>query len=119
MGLDHVEKLFYGAAPMKRETIIFYAQLNMPVVGVYGLSETSAAATLQEFPEADLFKCGKPLAGTEIKIFDPNDAGIGEICVKGRNVFMGYLKNPKETWSVFDPEGYFHTGDRGRIDERG
>ena len=40
------------------------------------------------------------------------------MCIKGRNVFMGYLNNEKATWDVFDSEGFFHTGDRGCLDEQ-
>lgn len=45
--------------------------------------------------------------------------GIGEICVRGRNVFMGYLNNEKDTIEVIDAEGYFHSGDIGMLDKQG
>jgi len=60
-----------------------------------------------------------PLPGTKIKIFNPDEEGVGEICVKGRNVFMGYLKRDEENLEAFDVEGYFHTGDLGFLDEFG
>lgn len=60
-----------------------------------------------------------PLPGTKIKIFNPDEEGIGEICVKGRNVFMGYLKRDDENLEAFDVEGYFHSGDLGFLDEFG
>jgi long-subunit acyl-CoA synthetase (AMP-forming) len=44
---------------------------------------------------------------------------VGEICIKGRNVFLGYLNNEEETMKVFDSEGFFHSGDLGRFDGRG
>ena len=87
----------------------------MPVVGLYGLSETSGSASFQEFPSAKLDKVGQPLPGTQIKIFNPNEQGIGEVCIRGRNVFLGYLKNEKATWEAFDGEGYFHSGDNGYL----
>ena len=61
------------------------------------------------------------LPGTEIKIYNPDESGVGEICIKGRNVFMGYLK-PKsedENTSSFDVEGFFHSGDTGYLDKDG
>ena len=59
------------------------------------------------------------MPGIKIRIFNPDETGEGEICVRGRNVFMGYLNQEKSTWDVFDAEGYFHTGDKGFIDEKG
>lgn len=69
----------------------------MPLANVYGLSETSAAVTYQEFPHINLNRAGKTLPGTELKIFNPDEKGIGEICIRGRHIFMGYLKNPEAT----------------------
>lgn len=51
-----------------------------------------------------------------MRIYNPNENGEGEVCVRGRNVFMGYLHREKDTWEVFDGEGYFHTGDKGIFD---
>jgi len=62
---------------------------------------------------------GKPLPGSQIKIFNPDINGYGEVCMKGRHVFLGYLGNDKATWDVFDSEGYFHSGDKGCLDEDG
>lgn len=103
---------------MKQETREFYARLNMPVLSLYGLSETSGATTFQEFPMCDLAKAGVPTPGTKIRIYNPDENGEGEICVRGRNVFMGYMYREKETWEAFDSEGYFHTGDKGKLDQK-
>lgn len=92
--------------------------LCLPLINVYGLSETSGATTYMEPPLFSLSKSGKALPGTNIKIFNPDEQGIGEICVLGRNVFMGYLNNPEATFDVMDSEGYFHTGDIGQIDPK-
>ena len=117
LGLDRIDKLFYGAAPLKEDTSEFFASLNMPITSIFGLSETSGAMTYQEFPNVTWNQNGKPLPGTQIKIFNPDEEGIGEICLKGRNVFMGYLKRDDENKEAFDTEGYFHTGDTGFLDE--
>ncbi len=63
----------------------------MPVLSLYGLSETSGATTFQEFPNRALNKAGMPMAGVKLRIYNPDENGEGEICVRGRNVFMGYL----------------------------
>lgn len=91
----------------------------MPLINAYGLSETSGGATLQEFPNYKLDKAGKPLPGSEIKIYNPDENGIGEICIRGRNVFMGYLKNEGDTIEVLDSDRFFHTGDIGFLDNDG
>jgi len=96
---------------------MFFASLNMPITSLYGLSETSGAITYQEFPNIKLNQNGKELPGTKVKIYNPNEEGVGEICIKGRNVFMGYLKNEQENLKSFDGEGYFHTGDTGFRDK--
>ena len=84
---------------------------------MYGLSETSGAATYMEPPYLSFDKTGRAIPGSSIKIFNPDEAGVGEICIKGRHVFMGYLNNPESTQDVIDSEGYFHTGDIGCIDQ--
>jgi len=119
IGLEDVENTYFGAAPMSQDTMDFYTQLNMPVLSIYGLTETSGAATFHEFPNSRLDRAGHPMPGTKIRIYNPNENGEGEICIRGRNVFMGYLNQPKATWEVFDSEGYFHTGDKGIIDKDG
>ena len=88
----------------------------MPITSIFGLSETSGAVTYQEFPNIKFNQNGRALPGTMIKIFNPDVDGVGEICIKGRNVFMGYLKKPDESGLAFDGEGFFHTGDKGYLD---
>ena len=102
---------------MSNETQNFYTQLNTPVLSLYGLTETAGGTTFHEFPCSRLDRAGGPMPGIKIRIFNPDETGEGEICVRGRNVFMGYLNQEKQTWDVFDAEGYFHTGDKGFIDE--
>ena len=99
----------------------FYMSLGMPLINMYGLSETAGPTTYMDISsgEYSLEKGGKAFPGTEIKIFNPDENGVGEICLRGRNVFMGYLNNSTSTVEVLDPVGFFHTGDLGYLDDQG
>ena len=60
---------------------------------------------------------GWALPGTDIKIDNPDEHGNGEICLRGRHIMLGYLKNDAATKEVIDTHGYFHSGDLGKVDE--
>ena len=59
------------------------------------------------------------MPGIEIKIFNPDENGEGEICFRGRDVFMGYLRDEERTKQAMDDEGWLHSGDVGHVDGDG
>lgn len=119
LGLDRCVTLICGAAPLAMEVKKYFMSVDMPLLEVYGLSETTGPTSLGD---ADHFRfdfVGKALPGTTIKIVNPDNDGHGEILVKGRNVFMGYMDDEEKTKEAIDEDGFLHTGDIGFIDEHG
>ena len=101
-----------GAALQVRLARIFWAA-NIPVLEGYGLTETSPVLAVNYFEEPDNIRfgtVGRPLDNVEIKI-----AEDGEILAKGPNIMLGYYKEPEQTSDVIDQDGWFHTGDIGKI----
>ncbi|KAL4608362.1 long-chain-fatty-acid-CoA ligase ACSBG2 isoform X1 [Arapaima gigas] len=118
LGLDRCTKCYTGAAPISKETLEFFLSLDIPVYELYGMSESTGPHTLS-LPEAfRLTSCGKVLQGCETKIASPDIDGIGEICFRGRHVFMGYLNMPDKTEETLDSEGWLHSGDLGKHDKQ-
>ena len=120
LGFSESKAFSFGAAPMKASTIDFFKSLNIPLVNMYGMSETTAPQfTNFGDRDIDLTSCGIQLAGTEGIIFNPDPNGEGEIIFRGRNRFMGYMKNDKATIETIDDNGYCHSGDQGIINKKG
>ncbi len=104
-----------GAALQPRLARVFWS-LGVRVIEGYGLTETSPVVAVGNFEPGGLKfgTVGPPLKNVTVKI-----AEDGEILVKGPNVMMGYYKDPEMTAEVIDEDGWFHTGDIGRIEPEG
>ena len=89
----------------------------MPLFNCYGLSETTGGITFHNAGKYSLKAAGFSIPGSELKIDNVDENGIGEICIRGRSVMMGYLKNEAATMEVIDKRGFFHSGDLGKIDQ--
>lgn len=121
LGFDRCNAWASCAAPIDPETQKYFLSLGMPINSIYGLSETTGPQTFIA-PSPGWFKIGSighSLPGTDTLIFNENSEGEGEICFRGRNVFMGYLCDDKATQEAIDPQGFLHTGDLGRLDKEG
>ncbi|KAF2980936.1 hypothetical protein EK904_006544 [Melospiza melodia maxima] len=119
IGLDRCTRCYTGAAPITRETLEFFLSLNIPVMELYGMSESSGPHTISLPHAFKLGSCGKVLSGCYTLIHKPDMDGIGEICFSGRHVFMGYLNMEDKTREAIDEDGWLHSGDLGKHDKDG
>ncbi|XP_019659105.1 long-chain-fatty-acid--CoA ligase ACSBG1 isoform X2 [Ailuropoda melanoleuca] len=119
LGLGRCGKSFYGAAPMTAETQRFFLGLNMRLYSGYGLSETSGPHFMSSPCNYRLYSSGKLVPGCLAKLVNEDAEGIGEICLWGRTIFMGYLNMEDKTREAIDADGWLHTGDVGRMDTDG
>jgi len=114
LGFDRARSLVTGAAPISKRTLEFFLSLGLPILEAYGMSETTALATVCSPKRYRTGKAGYVLPGTEIRIADD-----GEICIRGPQIFKGYLGDPVATAAAIDSEGWLHTGDVGEFDDGG
>lgn len=110
---SNLKALISGSAPLNVETQLFFMMLGIPVLQVYGLTETTAICTMDDPRDFEPGRVGKAVDGIELK-HGEND----EIIVRGPNVFPGYWNRPEETAKVLR-EGWFHTGDQGEVNAKG
>lgn len=96
-----------------------FHRLGFTIIQGYGLTETSGAATATYEDDNRVGSVGKPMKGAEIKILDPDKDGVGEVLIRGTMVFKGYFRNPTATADAFTEDGWFRSGDLGRIDSDG
>ena len=108
-----------GGAPLDPRIIEGFRRLGLGVIEGYGLTETAPVISFSTPFNRKAGSVGPPIPGVELKILQPNEEGIGEVVVRGPNVMQGYYKNPERTREVLDSDGWFHTGDLGRLDQDG
>jgi long-chain acyl-CoA synthetase len=110
----NLKGLICGSAPLSLETQQFFMMLGIPVLQVYGLTETTAICTMDDPHRVESGRVGVAVPGTEMQVA----ADTGEILVRGPHIFPGYWKRPEETARALEG-GWFHTGDQGEVDANG
>lgn len=110
---SNLKALICGSAPLNVETQLYFMMLGIPVLQVYGLTETTAICTMDDPRRVEPGRVGSAIPGIEMKLGE-ND----EIVVRGPNVFPGYWKRPDESAKVLR-DGWFHTGDQGEVNAAG
>lgn len=110
----NIRMIICGGAPLSKEIRQVFKNKNLCLMQTYAMTETSSSFTLAYPNSDDLYSAGEIYEDIDVKIANKNEDGIGEIIVKGDNVFKGYT-NKTLNRIVFDQDGYFHTGDLGYI----
>jgi len=104
-----------GGAPLDPKVAKGLRRMGLGIIQGYGLTETSPLLTLSSPFDRKAATVGKPIPGVEIKIENPGPDGYGEVLARGPNVMMGYYRNPKRTAEVLTEDGWFRTGDLGKL----
>jgi long-subunit acyl-CoA synthetase (AMP-forming) len=112
LGLDAARILVSAAAPISLQTSEFFLSLGMPLMEVYGLSECMGPGAVGAPHQHRTGWVGRALPGTELAV-----SPSGELCLRGRHIFKGYLKDPVATAAAIDEEGWLHSGDLGEISD--
>ena len=112
-------KLVCGGAPLRAEIADFFDDIGIIVTNGYGITECSPLVSVNTDFINDPKTVGLPMECVEIRIDDPNEDDEGEICVKGDIVMLGYYKNEAATAEVFTEDGFFRTGDYGKVNKKG
>ena len=108
-----------GGAALDPETEKGFNDLGFDVEQGYGLTETAPVIAAETPKCRRLGSIGKKFPSVEVKIDDPDEAGIGELMAKGPSIMLGYYENEEATKSALESDGWFHTGDLARIDKDG
>lgn len=112
-----LKKIVCGGAPIRPEIAKFFDDIGLDLINGYGITECSPLVCANHDMYNDFRTVGIKLPCIEWRIDSPNEEGIGEICVKGDIVMIGYYKHPEMTAEVLK-DGWFYTGDYGYINDK-
>ncbi len=115
IGIHRARFCVTGAAPISPDLVKWYLALGVPMLEVWGMTESCGAATYTPAGRIKPGMIGPACPYNEVRLAP----GTNEILVRGRNVFMGYLNQPEKTAETIDADGWLHTGDVGTVDAEG
>jgi long-chain acyl-CoA synthetase len=115
IGIHRARYLVTGAAPIAPDLVRWYLSLGVPMLEVWGQTESCGASTSMQSDRIRPGSIGKACVYNEVKVHPQTQ----ELLIRGPNVFMGYLNQPEKTAETVDSDGWLHTGDVGSVDEDG
>ncbi len=115
IGIHRARYLLTGAAPISPDLVRWYMALGLPMLEVWGQTESCGASTWMPWDRIRPGSIGQACYFNEVRV----DETTGELLIRGPNVFMGYLNQPEKTAETVDAEGWLHTGDVGTVDADG
>lgn len=110
-----VKMIICGGAALNQDIIDFFESIGIVILNGYGITECAPLISCNRNEYRKTGSVGLPIIGGKVKIIDPDENGEGEIAYSGPNRMLGYYKDEEATAEVIDEEGYFRTGDYGKI----
>jgi long-chain acyl-CoA synthetase len=114
-----LQMIICGGAALNQNIIDFFESIGVTILNGYGITECAPLISCNRNEYRKTGSVGLPIIGGEVKIIDPDENGEGEIAYRGPNVMLGYYKEEEATRAVIDEDGFFHTGDYGKIEMEG
>ena len=114
-----LKTIIAGGAAMDKATLRGYNDFGFDIHQGYGLTETASVLAGENSFSKKVGSVGFQLPTMEVKVFEPDKDGVGELIAKTPSIMLGYYKNEKATKEVIDSDGWYHTGDLGYIDKKG
>lgn len=115
----NLQQIVCGGAPLDPEVVSGMRDLGVYIINGFGITECGPLVSMNADTLGDCASIGKACPRLDIKIFEPNEDGVGELCIKGPSVSKGYYHDEEATRQVFDKDGFFHTGDLVKQNEKG
>mmetsp|Transcript_15461 Transcript_15461/g.31305 ORF Transcript_15461/g.31305 Transcript_15461/m.31305 type:complete len:484 (-) Transcript_15461:12-1463(-) len=119
LGLDQCRYIVSTAAPLPIGCLTYFRSLHMRICDLYGATEATGPITVNRPWDYKVGSSGSPIPGVEVRILGSDQSKSGEILMRSRNVFLGYLNDPVTSEETIDCQGFLHTGDLGYFDQDG
>lgn len=119
LGFSRCKLFVSAAAPLSPDVKKYFMSIDIPILEAFGMSEAAGAHTICTYEYFNLDTIGMPLPGAKVKLQEPDDQNQGELCLNGRNIFMGYLGSEEKTKEAMYEDGWLRSGDIGTIDKKG